>query len=159
VCDDGAGIDPDRIADVALNRGIVTREQLALMDKAEILMLVFRPGFSTAKMVTNVSGRGVGMDVGQDEHRAHRRARWPSSRCSARAPPGASTIPLTLAIIQALTVECGPQRYVIPQVAVHELVYLDGQGGGVIEHAMGAAVYRLRGKAAAAGPPRTARSR
>jgi two-component system chemotaxis sensor kinase CheA len=56
------------------------------------------------------------------------------------------TIPLTLAIIQALTIECGPQRYVIPQVAVHELVYLDGQGGRVIEHAMGAAVYRLRGK-------------
>src|SRR5206468_12764635 len=55
------------------------------------------------------------------------------------------TIPLTLAIIQALTVECGGERYVIPQVAVHELVYLDGQGGRVIEHAMGAPVYRLRG--------------
>ena len=55
------------------------------------------------------------------------------------------TIPLTLAIIQALTVECGPSRYVIPQVAVHELVCLDGQSGRVIEYAMGAAVYRLRG--------------
>jgi two-component system chemotaxis sensor kinase CheA len=55
------------------------------------------------------------------------------------------TIPLTLAIIQALTVECSTQRYVIPQVAVHELVYLDGQAGRVIEHAMGAPVYRLRG--------------
>jgi two-component system chemotaxis sensor kinase CheA len=55
------------------------------------------------------------------------------------------TIPLTLAIIQALTIECGGERYVIPQVAVHELVYLDGQSGRVIEYAMGAPVYRLRG--------------
>jgi two-component system chemotaxis sensor kinase CheA len=56
------------------------------------------------------------------------------------------TIPLTLAIIQALTIECGSERYVMPQVAVHELVYLDGQSGRVIENAMGAPVYRLRGK-------------
>jgi two-component system chemotaxis sensor kinase CheA len=56
------------------------------------------------------------------------------------------TIPLTLAIIQALTIECRDERYVIPQVAVHELVYLDGQAGRVIENAMGAPVYRLRGK-------------
>ena len=145
VCDDGAGIDPGRIADVAVNRGIVTREQLALMDKAEILMLVFRPGFSTAKMVTNVSGRGVGMDVVKTNIERIGGAVAVESVLG-EGTTWRLTIPLTLAIIQALTVECGPQRYVILQVAVHELVYLDGQGGRVIEHAMGAPVYRLRGK-------------
>src|SRR6185312_7522142 len=63
VADDGSGIDPERVAATALQRGVVTREQLAGMDRHEILALVFRPGFSTAKAVTNVSGRGVGMDV------------------------------------------------------------------------------------------------
>jgi two-component system chemotaxis sensor kinase CheA len=145
VCDDGAGIDPDRIADVAVSRGMVTREQLALMDRGEILMLVFRPGFSTAKTVTNVSGRGVGMDVVKTNIERIGGAVAVESVLG-EGTTWRLTIPLTLAIIQALTVECGPQRYVIPQVAVHELVYLDGQGGRVIEHAMGAPVYRLRGK-------------
>jgi two-component system chemotaxis sensor kinase CheA len=145
VCDDGAGIDPARIADVAVDRGIVTREQLALMDKSEILLLVFRPGFSTAKTVTNVSGRGVGMDVVKTNIERIGGAVAVESVLG-EGTTWRLTIPLTLAIIQALTVECGPQRYVIPQVAVHELVYLDGQGGRVIEHAMGAPVYRLRGK-------------
>src|SRR5206468_406158 len=63
VADDGSGMDPDRIAEVALSRGVVTRDQLAHMDRREILNLVFKPGFSTAEKVTNVSGRGVGMDV------------------------------------------------------------------------------------------------
>jgi two-component system, chemotaxis family, sensor kinase CheA len=56
------------------------------------------------------------------------------------------TIPLTLAIVQALTVECGPERYAIPQVAVHELVFLDGTAGSKIENVSGAPVYRLRGR-------------
>ena len=63
IADDGKGIDPDRIAAVALERGVVSREQLARMDTKEIVNLIFRPGFSTAAAVTAVSGRGVGMDV------------------------------------------------------------------------------------------------
>jgi two-component system chemotaxis sensor kinase CheA len=145
VCDDGAGIDPARIAEVAVSRGIVSREQLSLMDHNEILLLVFKPGFSTAKAVTNVSGRGVGMDVVKTNIERIGGAVAVESVLG-EGTTWRLTIPLTLAIIQALTVECGPQRYVIPQVAVHELVYLDGHGGRVIEHAMGAPVYRLRGK-------------
>jgi two-component system chemotaxis sensor kinase CheA len=145
VSDDGKGIDPNRIAEVAVKRGLLTRDQVAHMDRREILNLVFKPGFSTADKVTNVSGRGVGMDVVKTNIERIGGAVDVESTLG-EGTTWRLTIPLTLAIIQALTVECGPERYAIPQVAVHELVYLDGQNGRVIEHAMGAQVYRLRGK-------------
>ncbi|WP_433610184.1 chemotaxis protein CheW [Dactylosporangium sp. CA-139114] len=145
VRDDGSGIDPDKIARIAVEKGIVSRDQLATMDRREILALVFKPGFSTAKAVTNVSGRGVGMDVVKTNIERIGGAVDVDSVVG-QGTTWRLTIPLTLAIIQALTIECGRERYVIPQVAVHELVYLDGQSGRVVEHAMGAPVYRLRGK-------------
>ncbi|WP_432978845.1 chemotaxis protein CheW [Dactylosporangium sp. CA-233914] len=145
VRDDGSGIDPDKIARIAVEKGIVSRDQLATMDRREILGLVFKPGFSTAKAVTNVSGRGVGMDVVKTNIERIGGAVDVDSVVG-KGTTWRLTIPLTLAIIQALTIECGQERYVIPQVAVHELVYLDGQSGRVVEHAMGAPVYRLRGK-------------
>ncbi|WP_433080022.1 chemotaxis protein CheW [Dactylosporangium sp. CA-052675] len=145
VRDDGSGIDPDKIARIAVEKGIVSRDQLATMDRREILALVFKPGFSTAKAVTNVSGRGVGMDVVKTNIERIGGAVDVDSVVG-QGTTWRLTIPLTLAIIQALTIECGHERYVIPQVAVHELVYLDGQSGRVVEHAMGAPVYRLRGK-------------
>ncbi|MGI5236619.1 chemotaxis protein CheW [Dactylosporangium sp. CA-139066] len=145
VRDDGGGIDPDKIARIAVEKGIVSRDQLAAMDRREVLGLVFRPGFSTAKAVTNVSGRGVGMDVVKTNIERIGGAVDVDSVVG-QGTTWRLTIPLTLAIIQALTIECGAERYVIPQVAVHELVYLDGQSGRVVEHAMGAPVYRLRGK-------------
>jgi two-component system chemotaxis sensor kinase CheA len=144
VGDDGSGIDPDKIARIGVERGVVSRDQLSTMDRREILALVFRPGFSTAKAITNVSGRGVGMDVVKTNIERIGGAVDVDSVVGS-GTTWRLTIPLTLAIIQALTIECGGQRYVIPQVAVHELVYLDGQNGRVIEHAMGAPVYRLRG--------------
>jgi two-component system chemotaxis sensor kinase CheA len=145
VADDGKGMDPNKIAEVAVKRGLLTRDQVAHMDRREILNLVFRAGFSTADKVTNVSGRGVGMDVVKTNIERIGGAVDVESTLG-EGTTWRLTIPLTLAIIQALTVECGPERYAIPQVAVHELVYLDGQNGRVIEHAMGAQVYRLRGK-------------
>ncbi|MET7427350.1 chemotaxis protein CheA, partial [Dactylosporangium sp. NPDC005555] len=145
VRDDGSGIDPDKIARIAVEKGLVSRDQLAAMDRREVLGLVFRPGFSTAKAVTNVSGRGVGMDVVKTNIERIGGAVDVDSVVG-KGTTWRLTIPLTLAIIQALTIECGDERYVIPQVAVHELVYLDGQSGRVVEHAMGAQVYRLRGK-------------
>ena len=145
VRDDGAGIDPDKIARIAVEKGLVSRDQLSAMDRREVLALVFRPGFSTARAVTNVSGRGVGMDVVKTNIERIGGAVDVDSIVG-QGTTWRLTIPLTLAIIQALTIECGDQRYVIPQVAVHELVYLDGQSGRVVEHAMDAPVYRLRGK-------------
>ncbi len=145
VSDDGAGIDPDRIGSIAVDRGVITRDQLSRMDSRDILSLVFRPGFSTAKAVTNVSGRGVGMDVVKTNIERI------GGTVDVESTVGVGTtwrlaIPLTLAIVQALTVECGPERYAIPQVAVHELVFLDGQSGAAVEYISGAPVYRLRGR-------------
>ncbi|ACU36265.1 chemotaxis protein CheA [Actinosynnema pretiosum subsp. pretiosum] len=145
VCDDGAGIHPDKVGATAVKRGVITQSQLESMDNDEILKLVFRPGFSTAAKVSNVSGRGVGMDVVRANIEAI------GGAVDLKSVPGKGTtwrlnIPLTLAIVQALIVDSGDQRYAIPQMAVHELVYVDGQSGSVVEYVSGAPVYRLRGK-------------
>jgi two-component system chemotaxis sensor kinase CheA len=144
VADDGAGMDVNRIAQKAVEKGLLRAEQVATMDKRDIMAMVFQPGFSTAAKVTNVSGRGVGMDVVKTNIERI------GGTVSVDSTLGEGTIwrlniPLTLAIIQALTVDCGDQRYVIPQVAVLELVFIDGQSTK-IEYASGAPVYRLRGK-------------
>ncbi|MGN6605569.1 MAG: chemotaxis protein CheA [Jatrophihabitans sp.] len=142
---DGKGLDPAKIGQVALQRGIVTQDQLSRMDTREINDLIFRPGFSTAAAVTNVSGRGVGMDV----------VRTNIERIGGTADitsrPGNGTtvrvrIPLTLAIIPALVVGEGGERYAIPQVNLVELVRLEGEElRNNIEHLAGAPVLRLRG--------------
>ncbi|MFF5079521.1 chemotaxis protein CheW [Actinoplanes sp. NPDC000266] len=144
VADDGAGLNVDRIAQKAVENGLLRAEQIPNMDKRDIMAMVFQPGFSTAAKVTNVSGRGVGMDVVKTNIENI------GGAVSVDSTPGEGTvwrltIPLTLAIIQALTVDCGDQRYVVPQVAVLELVFIDGQSTK-IEYASGAPVYRLRGK-------------
>ncbi|MFG1610157.1 chemotaxis protein CheW [Actinoplanes sp. NPDC049265] len=144
VADDGAGMDVNRIAQKAVEKGLLRADQVATMDKRDIMAMVFQPGFSTAAKVTNVSGRGVGMDVVKTNIERI------GGTVSVDSTLGEGTvwrlnIPLTLAIIQALTVDCGDQRYVIPQVAVLELVFIDGQSTK-IEYASGAPVYRLRGK-------------
>jgi two-component system, chemotaxis family, sensor kinase CheA len=144
VADDGAGLNVERIAQKAVENGLLRAEQIASMDRRDIMAMVFQPGFSTAAKVTNVSGRGVGMDVVKTNIENI------GGAVSVDSTPGEGTvwrltIPLTLAIIQALTVDCGDQRYVVPQVAVLELVFIDGQSTK-IEYASGAPVYRLRGK-------------
>jgi two-component system chemotaxis sensor kinase CheA len=144
VADDGCGINVERVARTAIERGLMRPEQIATMDSREIMMMIFQPGFSTAKQVTNVSGRGVGMDVVKTNIERI------GGAVDVDSTPGMGTtlrltIPLTLAIIQALTVECAGERYVVPQVAVHELVFIDGHNTK-IEYVSGAPVYRLRGK-------------
>ncbi|HWH00805.1 MAG TPA: chemotaxis protein CheW [Pilimelia sp.] len=144
IADDGAGIDVERVRQTAVARGVVKPEQAAQMDPREVMMLVFQPGFSTAAKVTNVSGRGVGMDVVKTNIERIGGAVDVESAIG-QGTTWRLTIPLTLAIIQALTIECAGERYVVPQVAVHELVYIDGQSTR-IEYTSGAPVYRLRGK-------------
>jgi two-component system chemotaxis sensor kinase CheA len=144
VTDDGAGIDPAKVGATAVKRGLITADQLDRMRRDEILDLLFRAGFSTKAEVTNVSGRGVGMDV------VRTNIEKIGGTVDVESTIGAGTtwrltIPLTLAIVQALTVECAGERYAIPQVAVHELVSVDSAGTGV-EYVAGAPVYRLRGR-------------
>lgn len=145
ITDDGAGIDPERVLAKALERGFVGPDQASRMSEREVLDLIFRPGFSTAERVTNVSGRGVGMDV------VRTNIERIGGSVDVRSRRGEGTtfrvkIPLTLAIIPALIVTCGGDRYAIPQVNLLELVRLDGeQAERGIETIHDCPVYRLRG--------------
>jgi two-component system chemotaxis sensor kinase CheA len=144
--DDGRGIDPGKVGAKALERGLVSRDQLNRMTASEITDLIFLPGFSTAASVTNVSGRGVGMDV------VRTNIEKIGGTVDISSVPGAGStvrikIPLTLAIISAVTFECAGERYAIPQAALVELVSLDrDQAHREIEWISGAPVYRLRGR-------------
>lgn len=145
VTDDGKGIDPDVVAAKAVEKGLRTLAEVDQMAPADLLQLLFLPGFSTAASVTNVSGRGVGMDV------VRTKIEGIGGAVDVESVPGRGTtwrlrIPLTLAIMPAVTVECDRQTYAIPQVSLLELVALDleAEGGG-IEYVRSAPVYRLRG--------------
>ena len=145
ISDDGAGIDPDRILTKALERGVITRETADRLTEREILQLVFAPGFSTKEAVSNVSGRGVGMDVVKTNIENI------GGIVDISTELGFGTtirmkIPLTLAIIPTVTIESGGERFAIPQLSLIELVSLnDEQGSARIEYLSGAPVYRLRG--------------
>ncbi|MBK6697846.1 MAG: chemotaxis protein CheW [Myxococcales bacterium] len=156
ISDDGAGLDPDKIRRKAIERGLVAPEQAQRMTDREVAKLVFLPGFSTAEKVTNVSGRGVGMDVVKTNIEKIGGAVDLESR------PGKGTtlkikIPLTLAIIPALLVQSRTDRFAIPQASLLELVRIDAEqnkaaGGPTagpesarIEYVHGTPVYRLRG--------------
>jgi two-component system, chemotaxis family, sensor kinase CheA len=145
ISDDGAGVDPNRVKQKAIERGLVTPEQAAVMGDRETLNLLFLPGFSTASEVTKVSGRGVGMDVVKTNIEKIGGAidieSWPREGTTLKIK-----IPLTLAIIPALIVTAAGDRYAIPQINLLELVRLEGdEVDKSIENIHGAPVYRLRG--------------
>ncbi len=146
ISDDGAGVDPERVKRKAVAQGLITAEQGDRLSEKEMTDLVFMPGFSTAAEVTNVSGRGVGMDV----VRTNIEKIGGSADLQSRRGSGTTIkikIPLTLAIIPALTVTCSAERFAIPQVNLLELVRVEpGLQNGQIETIHGAPVYRLRGK-------------
>jgi two-component system chemotaxis sensor kinase CheA len=146
ISDDGAGLNLERIKQKAVDRGIISPEQAARMADREIAQLIFLPGFSTAEKVSNVSGRGVGMDV----VKTNIEKIGGTVDVQTQAGKGAAVkikIPLTLAIIPALIVSSDGDRYAIPQVNLLELVRLEGEHAQQgIEWIQGAPVYRLRGK-------------
>jgi len=146
--DDGGGIPVDVVRKKAVAKGLVSAEQVALLPDERVLQYIFEPGFSTAAKVTDVSGRGVGMDVVRTNIEAI------GGAVDIGSIPGAGTtvrvrIPLTLAIIPALIVSSGSHRFAIPQAAVRELIALRaGTNGSVVavEGLEGAPVMRLRGR-------------
>jgi two-component system chemotaxis sensor kinase CheA len=143
--DDGGGIDPQRVRDKAIQAKLITPEDAVRMSEQDLINLIFLPGFSTADKVTHFSGRGVGMDVVRTNIEKIGGAVDIESRLG-RGATVKMKIPLTLAIIPALTVTSGGERYCIPQVSLLELVRLEGeQASRGIEHIHGARVYRLRG--------------
>ncbi|MDA8392081.1 MAG: chemotaxis protein CheA [Actinomycetota bacterium] len=146
VAEDGAGIDPERVRQRAVERGLVTADQAARMNDRELTAMIFLPGFSTAKTVSSVSGRGVGMDV----VKTHVERIGGSVDVTSALGVGTSfhlKIPLTLAIVPALIVTSDGERYAIPQVSLLELVRLDGDRAlEALESVGDAPVFRRRGK-------------
>jgi len=146
VSDDGAGIDVRKVRAKAVERGAISQEQASRMTDREAMSLVFLPGLSTAERITNVSGRGVGMDVVKTNIERI------GGSIDIQSSLGEGTtlrikIPLTLAIIPALIVTSCGERFAIPQVSLVELVRLDVERSDRgVENIFDAPVYRLRGK-------------
>ncbi|HTW32348.1 MAG TPA: chemotaxis protein CheW [Candidatus Sulfotelmatobacter sp.] len=146
ISDDGAGLNYEKIRNKARQRGLITADQASRMTEREIANLIFLPGLSTAEKVSNVSGRGVGMDV----VKTNIEKIGGTVDVQSKAGQGTTVrmkIPLTLAIIPALIVTSAGDRYAIPQVSLLELVRLEGeQARKGIELVNGAPVHRLRGR-------------
>ncbi|MBN1477895.1 chemotaxis protein CheW [Candidatus Sumerlaeota bacterium] len=145
IMDDGAGIDPERLKQKAIEKGMFTLDRLEEMPTREIFNLIFHPGFSTAKRVTDVSGRGVGMDVVKTNLTRIGGVIDLQSEVD-KGTTVTVKLPLTLAIIPSLIVRAGKDRFAIPQVNVSELVRICAEDVGKrIEQVHGAEVLRLRG--------------
>lgn len=145
IADDGKGLDVNRIKRKAIENGLVSESEAEKLSEAQIHKFIFAPGFSTASKVTNVSGRGVGMDVVKTNIDAI------GGTIDLKSAMGQGTtftikIPLTLAIVSALIVEAGGDRFAIPQLAVVELVRASTNAEHRIERIKDTPVLRLRNK-------------
>ncbi len=144
--DDGAGIDAEYIKSKAVEKGVISPEQAREMEEKEALHLIFAPGFSTAEQVSDVSGRGVGMDV----VRTNIEGLGGTIDIDTRLGRGSSItlrLPLTLAIIPSLLVSVGDRRFAVPQISLEELVRIRrNDEKHKLEKIQGAEVLRLRGK-------------
>ncbi len=145
IADDGGGIDLARVKQKAIEKSLLQADQAARMSEREALHLIFLPGLSTAQTVTNISGRGVGLDV------VKANVERIGGVVDVASRPGEGTvirlkIPLTLAIIPGLIVTSGGERFLIPQASLLELIRIDGALGGKIEYVHGTPVYRRRGR-------------
>ena len=143
--DDGRGLPVDKIRAKVLAQGLTTEAELAQMSEHDVLRFIFRPGFSTAQQITSVSGRGGGMDVVKTNIERI------GGTIELRSKEGRGTtftikIPLTLAIVSALIVQVGGERFAIPQIGVVELVRVgdEDEGNTRIEMIKDAPVLRLR---------------
>ena len=145
IADNGRGLNTERIKAKAIANGLATEADIERMTEAQIHKFIFAPGFSTAAEVTSVSGRGVGMDV----VRTNIDQIGGTIDVKSVAGEGACVtikIPLTLAIVSALIVEAGGERFAIPQLAVVELVRARSNSDHRIERIKGTPVLRLRNK-------------
>jgi two-component system chemotaxis sensor kinase CheA len=143
ITDDGRGLNAPRIREKAVRLGLVSEADAAKLSDAQSFRFVFAPGFTTAAEVTSVSGRGVGMDVVKSN------IDQIGGTIDIKSVPGQGTtlrikIPLTLAIVSALIVDANGERFAIPQIAVVELVNVNGDAEHKIEKIKDATVLRLR---------------
>lgn len=142
ISDDGRGLDLQLIKDKALQKGFITKEKSEKMSDSEIANLIFYSGLSTTEKVSDISGRGVGMDVVRNNIErlngtvAIESIYGEGTRFSLR-------LPLTLAIIPAMIIGIGDRKFAVPQINLEEIVQLDAQHP--IEDIRGTSVLRLRG--------------
>ncbi|MDC9701307.1 MAG: chemotaxis protein CheW [Alphaproteobacteria bacterium] len=145
VADDGRGLNTEKISQQALKLRLVTQSALDEMSENKIYKFIFSPGFSTADSISNVSGRGVGMDVVCENIESV------GGSISLKSAPGLGTdfilkLPLTLTIIPALIIEVMGQRFAIPQLSVIELVRLKKGALDQIERVHDIFMLRVREK-------------
>jgi len=145
ISDDGRGLNTARIRQKAVENGLATEADIEKLTEAQVHKFIFAAGFSTAAAVTSVSGRGVGMDVVRNN------IDQIGGTIDVKSVPGEGSsftikIPLTLAIVSALIVEAGGDRFAIPQLAVVELVRAQSNSDHRIERIKDAPVLRLRNK-------------
>ena len=145
ISDDGRGLATDRIRAKALDLGLATEAEVEKMSEAQLHRFIFAPGFSTATEITSIAGRGVGMDV------ARANIDTIGGAIDVRSTRGEGTafsikIPLTLAIVSALIVESGGERFAIPQLAVTELVRVRADSEHRIDWLKETPVLRSRNK-------------
>jgi two-component system chemotaxis sensor kinase CheA len=145
IADDGRGLNTARIKQKVLENGLASESELEKMTEAQVHKFIFAAGFSTAAAVTSVSGRGVGMDVVRNN------IDQIGGTVDVKSVPGEGSsftikIPLTLAIVSALIVEAGGERFAIPQLSVIELVRAQANSEHKIERIKDTPVLRLRNK-------------
>jgi two-component system chemotaxis sensor kinase CheA len=145
ISDDGQGLNLTKIKDKAIRLGFITEYEAESLSETEIRQFIFKPGFSTAAEVTNVSGRGVGMDV------VRTNIEKIGGTIDLESTPGQGSgfkikIPLTLAIVSALILEVGSEKFAIPQIGILELVRITDGSELKIEELNNAKVLRLREK-------------
>ena len=143
ISDDGQGLSTEKIKAKVIANGLATEAELAGMSGQQIQQFIFKPGFSTASKVTSVSGRGVGMDV------VRTNIEKIGGTIELQSVEGKGSkfvikIPLTLAIVSALVVECAGERFAIPQISVVELVRAGGHSEHTVETINDTPVLRLR---------------
>ncbi|MDQ8699104.1 chemotaxis protein CheW [Hyphomicrobium sp. LHD-15] len=143
ISDDGKGLDTERIKKKILSQGLTTEQDLRNMSNEEIYRFIFEPGFSTAQVVSNVSGRGVGMDVVRSNIEAIGGSVTLSS-VEGKGSRFSLRIPLTLAIAPALIIEVAGQRFALPQTSVVEAVSLGKNYKDLIQDVQNALVLKLR---------------
>lgn len=142
ITDDGAGVDPERVRATAVRRGVLSASEAAALPEAELLALVFQPGFSTAKQISEVSGRGVGLDV----VKAHVSKLKGSVLLESSPDKGAIftiRLPMTLAIARALLVKAHQETFALPLDAVRQILRAETDQ---VEHVGTEPVIRLGGK-------------
>jgi two-component system, chemotaxis family, sensor kinase CheA len=146
IVDDGRGLDYEKIGKKAIEKGIITKEEFAKMNEQQVYGLIFAPGFSTAEKVTNISGRGVGMDV----VKTNIEKIGGSVSLSSKLKEGTTfklRIPLTLAIVPALIIRSTHEFFAVPQLNLVELVRLESpEEKALIERIQGSEFLKLRGK-------------